>query len=294
MNETEVQHSEIGYRTKAVKQAPRTEDAIDLVEVGFMLLAHWWQIAAASVLCAALMFFYTFSFISPTYQATSKMYLASISDASTLLSVADLQWGNNAKSDYKELLKSRPLLESVIESLNLDMSSTSLSHMINITNPTDTRILCVTVTAADPALAADIANELIVQCRIYLPEIMKMDAPSFYEPALVPTAKAGPSYSKNTLMGGLVGAVLCGGLYLVVYLMNDTIVTPDDVTKYLGVQPIAAIPEAEKKELRQAASRRNKRREKLQPSLNPEAMSRNVGDKLNEVLKEEAAGGIDR
>ena len=46
-------------------------------------------------------------------------------------------------------------------------------------------------------------------------------------------------------LGGLLGACLACGVLVVRYLMNDTFVTPDDVAKYLGVQPLAVIPEGD-------------------------------------------------
>jgi len=61
----------------------------------------------------------------------------------------------------------------------------------------------------------------------------------------VPTQKSSPSYAKNTVLGALLGAVLCCGVLLVQYLMKDSFDTPDDVAKYLGVQPLATIPEVD-------------------------------------------------
>ena len=45
--------------------------------------------------------------------------------------------------------------------------------------------------------------------------------------------------------------------------MNDTFVTPDDVTRYLGIQPLATIPEADLGDFNQRSRKRGlKRREK--------------------------------
>ena len=80
----------------------------------------------------------------------------------------------------------------------------------------------MTVTDSDPERAADIANELIKQARIYLPEIMETETPNVVEDAVVPTQKSSPSYAKNTVLGALLGAVLCCGVLLVQYLMKDS------------------------------------------------------------------------
>ena len=157
---------------------------------------------------------------------------------------------------------SRPLLEDVIANLNLPGDYKALENQIAIANASDTRILKITVTDTDPQRAADIANELVRQASIYLPKVMETDAPNLVESAVPPTGKAAPSYSKNTMLGGILGAVICCGILLLRYLMNDTFVTPDDVVKYLGVQPLATIPEADLGDFNRIEKHRRKRKKK--------------------------------
>ncbi len=141
---------------------------------------------------------------------------------------------------------SRPLLQDVIKNLDLDTNYRSLAGQVSITNTNDTRILKVTVTDSDPERAADIANELIEQARIYLPEIMETETPNVVEDAVVPTQKSSPPATPRTRCWARCwSAVLCCGVLLVQYLMKDSFDTPDDVAKYLGVQPLATIPEVD-------------------------------------------------
>lgn len=220
-------------------------DTIDLMDLAMNLLTHWWQILLAAVLCGAITFGYTYYRVVPQYRATAKIFVASSSSASALLTSSDLSWGNNTKADYAELLKCRPLLEQVAENLNLSRSASQLSRMITIGKQTDTRILTISVTSPYPAEAADIANELAKQSRTFMPEALKLEAPSFYETALVPSNKYTPDYSENTIMGALAGAAACAGFFVVLFLLNDSVTTPDDLLKYTGVQPLATIPEVE-------------------------------------------------
>ena len=115
--------------------------------------------------------------------------------------------------------------------------------MIQITNTPDTRILKITVTSLDPRQSADIANQLVEQASVYLPRIMGTEKPRLVEAAIPPESKSSPSYAKNSVLGGLLGAVLWAVVLILGHLMNDTFVTPEDVERYLGIQPLAAIPE---------------------------------------------------
>lgn len=229
---------------RTMNQRPPQQEAIDLMEIAFVLLQRMWVIILCASIGAAAFFSYTYFRVAPTYTATAKMYVVSASNNS-VINLSDLQMGTNLKADYQQLLKSRPLLEDVIAALNLPMSPARLSGMVSIGNPADTRILTVTVTSTSPQQAADIANELADQAKVFLPAVMKMEEPSVYEHALVPTFKTGPDYTKRTVMGGMVGGVLCAGVIVLIHMMNDTLVTPDDVRNYLGITPLATIAEGD-------------------------------------------------
>ncbi len=242
------------------------EEEIDLVEIFYLMIDNIVKIVACLLVGAVIAFAGTRFLITPKYQATARMYIVSASNNS-VVNISDLNLGSALRADYKELLKSRTLLEDVIDDLDLSEQYTyrNLQSMISVVNPTDTRILNINVTTADPVLSADIANSLVNQAKIYLPDVMKTDEPSIYEYAIVPTSKSSPSYSKNTMIGGLLGALLCMGILIIKYLMNDTILTPDDVYKYFGVQPLAVIPEGnlgEFNEPRQTGRKRSKKETK--------------------------------
>lgn len=226
------------------RQAQPKGTEIDFIELFYVLLSHWWQIVLAAVLGAVVAFSYTNYYVTPTYSATAKMFVVSdTSNVDNLLTASDLAYGNTVKEDIRSLLVSRELLQRVIDSLHLTRSTGQLAGMISVGSNTNTHIMTVTVTSPYPDEAADVANELIIQCRTYLPEVMRISAPSFYERALVPTYKNGPNYSRKAMTGAMVGGAAVCGILVLLFLLNDRISTPDDLERYLGIQPLASVPE---------------------------------------------------
>lgn len=217
---------------------------IDLVEIFYLFWGHMVQIVLCAVLGGLLAFGYTRFLITPLYQAEAKLYMVSAS-AGTMIDISDLQLGSQLTSDYKQLMVSRPLLEDVIDELDLNMSYGALKGMISISNPTDTRILNVTVTSSDPELSCKLANELVDQAVVYLPKVMECDEPNVVERAVVPGGASSPNYARNAFLGVLLGVVACCAVLLIRFLMNDTFVTADDLVRRFGIQPLAAIPEAD-------------------------------------------------
>lgn len=239
--EQNIPHQEPGQRP-FISSIEEREDEIDLLEIFFTLLDHVWVIAIATILGGLLTLFYAMNFTSPKYEAVAKLYAVSVTE-DRILQMVDLQIGSNLKSDYQELMKSRPLLETVRDNLKLNMGTNELAKMISITNPTDTRVLVINVRSESPQQAMDIANELAIQSISYLPAIMECEPPNLVESAIFPTTAISGSYTKWAAIGLAAGFVLACGIYVVQFLLNDTFRSPDDFQKYLNLPALAVIPE---------------------------------------------------
>ena len=240
--------------------ADRTEEEteIDLIDLAWALLDKIHYIVLCFLIGAVIMNAYSYFLVRPTYKSTAKMYVVSASKNS-VVDLDALNIGTSLTADYEQLMLSYPVLEQVINKLNLDMDSDTLAKMITLENPTDTRILNINVVSTDPKSARDIANTLMDVSVDYLPKTMSTNAPNVAQKAKLADHKDGPSYTKYTVIGALAGAFLyC--MYLVVkYLMDDTIHTADDMEKYFDILPLAVI-----QDVSELASEKQQKKEKLE------------------------------
>ena len=240
--------------------ADRTEQEaeIDLIDLAWALLDKIHYIVLCFLIGAVIMNAYSYFLVRPTYKSTAKMYVVSASKNS-VVDLDALNIGTSLTADYEQLMLSYPVLEQVINKLNLDMDSDTLAKMITLENPTDTRILNINVVSTDPKSARDIANTLMDVSVDYLPKTMSTNAPNVAQKAKLADHKDGPSYTKYTMIGALAGAFLyC--MYLVVkYLMDETIHTADDMEKYFDIVPLAVIPDVE-----ELASEKQQKKGKLE------------------------------
>ena len=203
------------------------------------------MILAALLAGAVIAGVYTKAFITPMYSATSTMLV--LTKETTLTSLADLQLGSQLTSDYSMLITSRTVLEDVVDELNLDMDYKALKSSISINNPTDTRILEITVTNSDPKMCKTIVDKLSTTASKFIGEQMEVTEPKIIEEGDVPTAKISPNTKKNIMMGALLGAVLAMGIIIVQFLLDDTIKNEDDVKKYLNINTFASFPDDKSK-----------------------------------------------
>ena len=220
------------------------EMEIDLLDLAYMLLDHWHHLLLCLLAGAVILNAYAFFGIEPTYQSTSKLYVVSTSDDS-VVNLNDLNLGTSLTSDYEELMLSYPVLNRVIEKLNLDMDYETLGKMYTLNNPSDTRVLQITATSTDPQLSMDLAETMAVEAASYLPDTMSTKAPNIAQHAKLPEHKA--------------------GVLIVRYLMDDTIHTAEEMEKYFDLVPLTTIPESDQvidldEEERHSSKKRRKKR----------------------------------
>ena len=234
------------------------DDVIDLKAVLLEWKKGWWMIAAAMAAGVVAAVLFSKVVLSPVYQSSSMLYV--LSKETTLTSLADLQMGTQLTQDYKVLVTSRPVLDAVTEELGLDMTYEELRAGISIDNPTDTRILTITVENQDPLMAKTLVDCISQTASAYIGSIMEMVPPKIVEEGQIPEYPSSPNVRRNAALGGLAGAALvCGALTLMV-ILNDTVRTEEDVEHYLGLTTLALVPE--RNSAGKTAAKKGKTREK--------------------------------
>ena len=216
---------------------------IDLLELFYALRHRLWMIILAAILGGGIFGAYSRFVLVPQYQSTAMLYV--LSKETTLTSLADLQIGSQLTQDYKIIVVSRPVLEEVIGDLGLNLSYNQLKAKIAIDNPADTRILSITAQDADPVIAKSLADTVAETASQYIGDIMEMVPPKMIERGTVPTQKSSPNNTKNALIGAFAAAFLVCGLISLEVIMNDTIVSEEDVARYLELPVLASIPESQ-------------------------------------------------
>ena len=242
------------------KRNDNEEMEIDLLELLMVMKKHLAAILLAGIVGLVIMFAYTSFLATPLYSASSMMYvMPDNSNSMNSSTLSDMQVGQQLTSDYSSMIKSRSFMEDVIKKLNLTIDYQQLLEKVEVTNPTSSRILQVTVNDPNPQTAADIANEMAAVAESKLKEITGMQAIKIYEEAAVPDRPSSPSLKKNCALGLLAGLILAMAVVTILYLLDDTIKTEDDIEKYLGMTTLAVLPYNGRKQQRQAQKHKKQR-----------------------------------
>ena len=233
---------------------------IDLFQLLLALKKKIVVILAAVLAGGLIAGIYTHFFITPVYSSTSMMLV--LGNESSESSLTDLQVGSQLTGDYSVLIKSRPILQEVIDNLGLDMSYQQLEGMITIQTPENARILEVTVTYADPQMAKQIVDEVSSVSTTFIGEQMGMAAPKIIEDGDVLAGPVSPSLRRNILLGAVAGGVIAAGIVILIAILNDTIKSEEEISRYLGLPSLGSVPVRESAESARTVMPRKKKKKK--------------------------------
>ena len=240
MNIIRAGSSGTGRKDKKMQlEQQQDELEIDLKELFFELLGHWKTLLLSTVLVAAIVMVISKFILVPQYESTASLYVLS----NSITSIADIQIGTSLTQDYLVVVNGLPVLEQVIENLDLKENYASLGSKITLNNPANSRILEITVRDKDPDHAKAIADEMANVASDYISIKMDQSAPTIIQNGYADGKPVSPSIIKNTIIGALAGFLLAAAVVIISYLLNDTIMTGEDVEKKLGMNLLGSLPE---------------------------------------------------
>lgn len=249
-----------------------SEYTIDLLDLSKAILQKWKPILAIAFVAAIIGFAVT----SKTYESTSLIVVngrgttsqtvTSLQGNGTFFGTdtsveqnyysddesASLSMGPSLVALCKVILTSEDVLRPIIDELNLDVTCDQLAKAIDITAASDTKIMQITVTDADPATAQAICQRLTDMTSDSMAKVTDMvTSTEVLSAAHLPEKAVSGSRAKNALLGALLGAVLCAGVIVLRYLLVPCVRTEEDVTGTLGLKLLSTIPTASVKEAAQ-------------------------------------------
>ena len=240
------------------------EIEIDLRDLFLEILSFWKWVLAALILGAGIAYCISRFVMVPQYESTSQFYV--LSKSTSITSLADIQTGTSLTNDYMVVVEGRPVLEQVIENLGLNETYGSLKSKVTLNNPSNSRILEITVRDEDPAMAKTVADEIARVGAAFISQKMDQDAPSIIQKGYSDGQPVSPNIFKNTAIGGIIGMFLAVAIIVISYLFNDTIMNAEDVQKKIGLNVLGTLPleeaeyDGEKKHDRKRKRKKNKKK----------------------------------
>ncbi len=222
-------------------------EEISLREIFFILKKHIKLIVLLWVLAVAISSAVTFFILDKEYSAFTTLMVGKPRDYinENKIEYNELLLNQKLVSTYGELIKTRVVSEKVISNLGLSLSYNTFRSKVNVSLVKDTEIIGITVTDTDPLLAAEIANETAAVFMDTVQEIMKVENVQVIDEAEPSEYPVSPRPMLNLAISAILGLMLGVFLSFLIELLDNTIKTPEDIEKYLGLTVIGSIPNVE-------------------------------------------------
>ncbi len=216
------------------------EIEIDLKEIFYLLLSHWKSIFLAMLIGAAIFGAYHTFLLKSSYQADASIYITS---TDSMISFSDLQLSAALTDDYANIIKSRTVLNRVIDELDLNLNYRQLGALISVDNPDSTHIVDIKVTCDDPELSRNITNALMNISVDQIYQVIGSGEPTVIDYAMAEAVQdVTPSLKKYLMLGALLGALIVCAIVVLRMLTDTTLKTVDDIDRYLHLPVLAAVP----------------------------------------------------
>ena len=209
---------------------------IDMIKLSLYILKRIWLV----ILCAAIgfgaMYWYSTRNQRDTYTASGTMYVyngnpnvvnyqyTSYSDITSAVRLIDT---------YMVVVKSNKVLDAVVERLAPEYPNITpgfIKGTLSMGSVDETGVVRVSCVTGDPQMSADICNAVMDVAPSEIIRVVSAGSIEIVDYAVPPTHPDAWSARGRAMRGAMIGAVLAGGLLVLLFLLNRKVTDTKDLT----------------------------------------------------------------
>ena len=154
----------------------------------------------------------------------------------------DVALNQKLVATYSEIIKSRRVLNQVIEQLQLDYTAGALSNKITVSSINDTEIIKISVSDEDSETACVIADTIASVFEKEIVELYNLKNVSIIDEAEIKDQPYNINTVRDLIIFFLAGTVLSVGVVFVFYYFDTSIKSSEEIEAKLGVTVIGSVP----------------------------------------------------
>lgn len=220
---------------------------IDLKEFISVLWAKKLQIIIIVLIFLVLGIFYTQNLVVPKYCATTTLVLVASdeqeSSTNTTMTATDIAINSKLVATYSELIKSKTILQEVINQLELlDLNVETLKKQIKVQAIKNTELIKIDVEDIEPVTATNIANELVKTFTQKIKEIYNINNVQIIQEAETPKQPSNINKTRDVMLFVAIGLVFAIGYAIISNTLDTTIKSGEEIEKEFKESLLISIP----------------------------------------------------
>ena len=221
-------------------------EEIDIKELLTFIKEKILIVIVALVLSISATVIYTKVIKKPIYKSSTTYVLTSSSDQG--ITNSEVTLNEKLIATYKEIIKSRNILEKTITKLELkDITVGQLARAISVEQVSTSSMIRITVSNRDPEMARQIAERIGKEFSREIQSIYSMNNLSMIDEPSLPTAPSNKNNKKEIMMinGGSIGLSLM--IIFMIFYFDNTVKDSEQTEEKIKLPVLGNIPTVQKK-----------------------------------------------
>lgn len=241
----------------------RIDETMDLREIFSVLRKHLLLIVILSITFGIAGYGFSKYLMKPVFEADATMIVNSSQVQTNTVTYDQIVAAQQLVSTYAVILKSDPIMKQVSDRLGLHMTPENLARCVSVTGVNETEVLDITVTFPNAHKAAAIANQITKISPAFIIRTVKAGSVEVISDAKVNVTPVGPNITQNALIALLAGLVLSIIIAFTHEMVNNKLMTGDDIEKNLGISVLGVIPAVKSQNVREKEKKTKRKKEVL-------------------------------
>ena len=216
-------------------------EEIDIKELLAFIKEKAWIIGVALIASITASIIYIQAIKQPIYKSSTTYVLISDSNEQGI-TTSEVTLNEKLIATYKEIIKSRNILEKVIDSLKLDMTIQELARTISVEQVSTSSMIKITVSNNDPEAAKKIAETIGNEFSKEIESLYKISNLGLVDKALVPVVASNESNTKELIIinGGALALSLMA-IFMLFYFDN-TVKDSEQIEEKIELPVLGNVP----------------------------------------------------
>ncbi|WP_422123917.1 YveK family protein [Planococcus sp. X10-3] len=230
------------------------EETISLKDLFMTIRKRLGLISLLTILAIMIAGVISFMVITPVYQSSTEILVNHTTTGTGQVTDLNIETDLQLINTYSGIIKSPVILDQVVESMNLGISTDQFADKITVSNSDQSQIVTITVQDENPAVAVEIANTTASVFENDIQGLMNVDNVRILSPAVMKENQApvSPNPWLNMAIAAGAGLVLSVGLVFLLEFLDTTVKDQQDIEDILGIPVLGFVsPIVEKAELKQ-------------------------------------------
>ena len=218
------------------------EQVISISEIIDAVKKRWKIIALTTVLATLVSGIFSFFVISPTYEASTKIFIGKEGAESEGYNSSDVSMYQNLIKTYSELIKTKDLVNKAIDNSEYDLSVNSVLNDITVNTLTGTQILQISYQSKSPSIAKNILESITNEFITKAEELVPNGNVKILESVELPKNPVAPNKTMNIAIAFILGMMVGFGIVFLLEYLDNTYKNKEQLEKDLDIPVLGVIP----------------------------------------------------